>query len=87
VAKRTPLPEAARLFRALSDETRLQLLLLLLAEPGAVMVGDLADAAGAGRSATSFHLQAVRRAGLVAHRVEGRHYYTEATAVFPVRSS
>jgi ArsR family transcriptional regulator len=79
VPKRIPLPEAARLFHALSDETRLRLLLLLSGR-GEAAVGDLARAVRLTQSGTSFHLQALLRAGLVAYRLEGqRHYYRLAS--------
>jgi DNA-binding transcriptional ArsR family regulator len=75
VPKRVPLPEAARLFRALSDETRLRLL-PLLSERGEAGVNDLARAVGLTQSGTSFQLRVLRRAGVVAYRREGycRYY-------------
>jgi ArsR family transcriptional regulator len=79
MARRTPLPEAARAFRALADETCLRLL-VLLAEHGQAAVRDLARAAGLGQQAASFHLKLLLRAGLVARRVDGRrHYYRLAS--------
>jgi ArsR family transcriptional regulator len=74
VSKRIPLPEAARLFHALGDETRLRLL-LLLSQRGEVGVGDMARAAGLAQSAMNYHLKVLRRAGVVAWRREGRHRY------------
>jgi DNA-binding transcriptional ArsR family regulator len=74
VSKRIPLPEAARLFRALGDPTRLRLL-LLLSERGEVGVNDLARAAGLAQTAMNYHLKGLRRAGVVAWRREGRRRY------------
>jgi ArsR family transcriptional regulator len=75
VPKRIPLPEAARLFHALGDETRLRLL-LFLSEGREAAVKDLARAVRLTQSGTSFHLKVLLRAGLAAYRREGRrHYY------------
>ena len=64
----------ARLFHALSDETRLQIVGLLLA--GEQCVCNLTDALGAGQSRLSFHMKALKDAGLVTDRRDGRwiHY-------------
>jgi DNA-binding transcriptional ArsR family regulator len=81
MARRTPLPEAARPFRALADETRLRLL-LLLSKRGEADVNDLARAAGLAQAAMSYHLKVLRRAGVVTWRREGRrHYYRLASPV------
>ena len=59
--------QLARLFKVLSDETRLRLL-KLLAEQGpesALCVGALAMGLGISQSATSQHLAVLRAAGLV----------------------
>jgi ArsR family transcriptional regulator len=73
-----PTPEiarAARLFHALSDETRLGILEML--RGGERCVCDLQDALGAAQSRLSFHLKVLREAGLVTDRKEGRwSYYT-----------
>ena len=61
---------AALRFRALGDETRLQLLELLTA--GERTVGDLIDETGLGQSLVSHHLRTLRHAGLVVTRHEGR---------------
>ena len=75
MARRTPLPDVARLFRALADEPRLRLL-VLRSERGEAAVGDLARAVGLAQSPTSLHLKVLRLAGLVGWRREGqRHYY------------
>jgi len=64
----------ARLFHALSDETRLQIVGRLLA--GEQCVCNLTDALGAGQSRLSFHMKALKDAGLVTDRRDGRwiHY-------------
>lgn len=66
---------AARLFHALSDPTRLQLLLLL--RRGERCVCELMDGAEAGQSRVSFHLKVLKEAGLIVDRREGRwvHYH------------
>jgi DNA-binding transcriptional ArsR family regulator len=74
VPKRIPAPEAARLFHALGDETRLRLL-LLLSERREAAVNDLARAAGLTQAAMNYHLRVLRRAGLVDSRRAGRHRY------------
>jgi DNA-binding transcriptional ArsR family regulator len=75
VATRISIPEAARLFRALGNETRLRLL-LFLSDRGEAAVGDLARAVGLAQSPTSLHLKVLRLAGLVGRRREGqRHHY------------
>jgi ArsR family transcriptional regulator len=70
-------PRAARLFHALSDETRLAVLELL--RGGERCVCELQDALGAAQSRLSFHLKVLKEAGLVTDRREGRWaYYTLA---------
>lgn len=66
---------ASRLFHALSDETRLQILERL--RLGERCVCDLTDAMDAAQSRLSFHLRVLKDAGLVSDRREGRWmYYT-----------
>ena len=66
---------AARLFQALSDETRLGILERL--RLGERCVCDLQDDLDAAQSRLSFHLRVLREAGLVTDRREGRWaYYT-----------
>jgi ArsR family transcriptional regulator len=67
------LPRAARLFHALSDETRLALLDML--RDGERCVCDLQDAMDAAQSRLSFHLKVLKQAGLVRDRKEGRWSY------------
>lgn len=64
---------AARLFHALSDETRLAVLQML--RGGERCVCDLQDAVGAAQSRLSFHLKVLKDAGLVTDRKEGRWSY------------
>ena len=64
---------AARLFHALSDETRLGILEML--RGGERCVCDLQADLGAAQSRLSFHLKVLREAGLVTDRKEGRWSY------------
>ena len=64
------LTRAARLFHALSDETRLAVLEMLC--DGERCVCDLQSDLGAAQSRLSFHLKVLKDAGLVADRKEGR---------------
>ena len=69
------LARAARLFHALSDETRLAVLDML--RSGEQCVCDLQGALDAAQSRLSFHLKVLKDAGLVRDRKEGRwSYYT-----------
>jgi ArsR family transcriptional regulator len=66
---------AARLFHALSDQTRLSILERL--RYGERCVCDLTDALEAAQSRLSFHLKVLKDAGLVSDRRDGRWmYYT-----------
>jgi len=67
------LSAAARLFHALSDETRLAILELL--QGGERCVCDLQCDLDAAQSRLSFHLKVLREAGLVSDRKEGRWSY------------
>jgi ArsR family transcriptional regulator len=64
----------ARLFHALSDETRLRIVAKLLS--GEQCVCYLADVLEAGQSRLSFHMKTLKEAGLVTDRRDGRwiHY-------------
>ena len=78
VLGRTP-PESpadlARLFHALSDATRVEILERL--RHGERCVCELTDVLDASQSRLSFHLKTLRDAGLVTDRKEGRWvYYT-----------
>jgi len=63
----------ARVFHALSDETRLQIVERLLT--GERCVCDMAELLSAGQSRLSFHLKTLKDAGLVVDRREGRWVY------------
>jgi len=68
---------AAARFRALGDETRLRLLEILTA--GERSVAALMEDTGLGQSLVSHHLRALRQAGLVRDRRDGRWvFYTIA---------
>lgn len=65
--------KAARLFHALSDETRLRIMQRLQA--GEQCVCDLTDVFQTGQSRLSFHLKVLKDAGLVIDRPDGRWIY------------
>lgn len=67
------LTRIARVFHALSDETRLCLVAML--RDGERCVCDLTAALGTGQSRLSFHLKTLKDAGLVQDRREGRWSY------------
>ena len=67
------LARAARLFHALSDETRLGILEML--RGGERCVCELQGDLDAAQSRLSFHLRVLRDAGLVTDRKEGRWSY------------
>ena len=67
------LASAARLFHALSDETRLAVLDML--RDGERCVCELQDSLDAAQSRLSFHLKVLKEAGLVVDRKEGRWSY------------
>lgn len=69
---------ASRLFHALSDETRLQILEQL--RDGEQCVCDLTSAFKTGQSRLSFHLKVLKDAGLVIDRPEGRWVYYSLNA-------
>ncbi len=78
VATRAPTEspaDLARLFHALSDPTRVEILERL--RGGERCVCELTDVLEASQSRLSFHLKTLRQAGLVTDRKEGRWvYYT-----------
>jgi ArsR family transcriptional regulator len=77
MATRTALDisRSARLFHALSDETRLSIIQRL--RFGERCVCDLTDALDAAQSRLSFHLRVLKDSGLVTDRRDGRWmYYT-----------
>ncbi|MBI5141592.1 MAG: winged helix-turn-helix transcriptional regulator [Nitrospirae bacterium] len=63
-------PDLARVFHALSDETRLKVVLLL--SDGELCVCDLMAALEMAQSRISFHMGVLKSAGLVASRTVGR---------------
>lgn len=67
------LEQAQRWFRALSDETRLQLVGVL--RDGERCVCDLTEALDAAQSRLSFHLKTLKEAGIVTDRRRGRRVY------------
>jgi protein-tyrosine-phosphatase/DNA-binding transcriptional ArsR family regulator len=65
--------DAARVFGALAQESRLGALRLLLARGATgLAAGELVDQLGAPASTTSFHLSALERAGLISATRQGR---------------
>jgi ArsR family transcriptional regulator len=81
VAKADSVERAARLFHALSDETRLQIIQEL--REGEQCVCDLVDRLGIAQSRLSFHLKTLKDAGLITDRPAGRWvYYALDSAVF-----
>jgi len=78
------LRRAARVFHALSDETRLHILERL--RDGERCVCELTDVLRAAQSRLSFHLKTLKAAGLVTDRREGRwsYYAINAEALAPI---
>ena len=78
------LRRAARVFHALSDETRLRILERL--REGERCVCDLTDILGAAQSRLSFHLRTLKDAGLVTDRRDGRwsYYALNPAALEPI---
>ena len=71
--KTVNLSKAARLFHALSDETRLRVIEQL--QGGEQCVCDLTETFKTGQSRLSFHLRVLKEAGLVVDRPDGRWVY------------
>lgn len=71
-----------RIFKALSEETRLRILKLL--ERGELCVCDLVAALDMVQPKVSFHLNALKRAGFIKDRKEGRwsHYSLDESDLF-----
>lgn len=71
--------EAVAAFAALSQETRLAALRLLVKSgPRGLAAGSLSDALSLTPPTASFHLKELTTAGLVTARKEGRHVYYAA---------
>ena len=69
-------------FKALSDETRLRILLLM--KEGEICVCDIAESLGMSQPNISFHLSMLREAGLIKDRKNGRwiHYSLDDSDMF-----
>jgi len=66
-------PQALDAFGALSQETRLRMVRVLVqAGPEGLSAGAVGDAVGASSSGASFHLSHLERAGLISSRRESR---------------
>jgi ArsR family transcriptional regulator len=79
--------DLAAIFKALADETRLEIL-ALLTKHGELCVCDLQEAIGIIQSKTSRHLQYLKRAGLVTTRREGLWiHYRIASDLDPERKA
>ena len=71
--------EALIAFGALSQETRLRILrLLVVAGPGGVAAGAIAEQVAVSPSNVSFHLKELERAGLVSARRDSRSMFYSA---------
>jgi ArsR family transcriptional regulator len=70
--------EATRLFHALSEPTRLQILEQL--KDGEQCVCELTELFNTGQSRLSFHLRVLKEAGLINDRPEGRWMYYSLNA-------
>jgi ArsR family transcriptional regulator len=68
------LDRAAELFRALADPTRLAIV-QAVAAAGEECVCNLTDTLESGQSRLSFHLKALKNAGLLVDRRDGRWVY------------
>jgi ArsR family transcriptional regulator, arsenate/arsenite/antimonite-responsive transcriptional repressor len=73
MATAVELQKVARLFHALSDNTRLEIVEML--RNGECCVCELQDELRAAQSRLSFHLKVLKDAGLVTDRKEGRWVY------------
>jgi len=71
----------ARLFKALADPTRLEILRLVAAQPGPTCVCDLVARFDLAQPTISHHLRLLRRAGLVV--VQRRGLWAHYTVVRP----
>src|SRR6516162_4282555 len=74
--------DLAQVFKLMSDETRLRIL-LYLAQAGELHVTDLCNRLGQSQPAVSHHLALLRVSGLIESRREGKHnFYTVRTDHF-----
>jgi ArsR family transcriptional regulator len=74
--------ELVTIFKALSDETRLRIIKLL--EQGELCVCDITAALDMVQPKVSFHLNALKEAGLIRDRKQGRwiHYHLDTSDMF-----
>jgi len=74
--------ELANIFKALSDKTRLRIIKLL--EQGELCVCDIVAALDMVQPKVSFHLNALKEAGLIRDRKQGRwiHYRLDTSDMF-----
>jgi ArsR family transcriptional regulator len=74
--------ELTSIFKALSDETRLRIIKLL--EQGELCVCDITAALDMVQPKVSFHLNALKEAGLIRDRKQGRwiHYRLDTSDMF-----
>jgi ArsR family transcriptional regulator len=71
--------DLAQVFKLMSDETRLRIL-LYLAQSGELHVTDLCTRLGQSQPAVSHHLALLRVSGLIESRREGKHNYYSVRA-------
>lgn len=75
------MPPLAKLFKALSDDTRREILRLL--QQGDLSAGEIADHFPITKASISHHLSALKEAGLVQDERRGQNiYYSLNTTVF-----
>jgi len=74
--------DMVNIFKALSEETRLRILKLL--ESGELCVCDIVSSLDMSQPKVSFHLNALKEAGLIADRKQGKwtHYRIESSDMF-----
>jgi len=74
--------DIVRIFKALSDETRVRIIKLL--EHGELCVCDIGAALGMGQPKVSFHLGVLKNAGLLKDRKQGKwvHYSLDESEMF-----
>jgi len=71
--------DLAQVFKLMSDETRLRIL-LYLAQAGELHVTDLCNKLGQSQPAVSHHLALLRVSGLIESRREGKHNFYSVRA-------
>lgn len=79
-----PEPDFCRKLKALSDETRWQIVGLLLERP--LTVSEIAGLLEASQYNISKHLRILREAGLIITAKEGRHVRSEVASLFRGKS-